>query len=302
MGPQLVRCGMFVWPSVESLDIDASMGPQLVRCGMSELMQIIHGLTVASMGPQLVRCGMSELTQIIHGLTVASMGPQLVRCGMEYILWGLCVFITVLQWGRNLFVAECASGRRVAASSYSLQWGRNLFVAECGQSPCRAAAGNARFNGAATCSLRNDAILTRPFILINMLQWGRNLFVAECRIFATGKKYEGDASMGPQLVRCGMTFCPIWGGAASACFNGAATCSLRNAAGFLIHCPTIQGFNGAATCSLRNAVPASVSIEALARLQWGRNLFVAECACIFANTGDEQPRFNGAATCSLRNA
>ena len=108
------------------------------------------------MGPQLVRCGMVA-AQYEHAVAdpVASMGPQLVRCGM----WGqastMDIETILLQWGRNLFVAECRQDAKNSPNGHLLQWGRNLFVAEC-----------------------ND-----PYTLYTssiLLQWGRNLFVAEC--------------------------------------------------------------------------------------------------------------------------
>ena len=86
--------------------------------------------------------------------TEASMGPQLVRCGMPNAS-GVKIGDTVLQWGRNLFVAECYTGAQNRTHVWMLQWGRNLFVAECG---------------------------------------GRHVEIRQGTA----------ASMGPQLVRCGM--------------------------------------------------------------------------------------------------
>ena len=84
----------------------------------------------------------------------ASMGPQLVRCGMLR-LCADCKVAYALQWGRNLFVAECA--HRIHAIGIEADG----------------------FNGAATCSLRNDIHVITHMAGTRPLQWGRNLFVAE---------------------------------------------------------------------------------------------------------------------------
>ena len=208
----------------------------------------------------------------------ASMGPQLVRCGMfgspaYFSLMGM------LQWGRNLFVAECdgSSSEPTASQRASmgpqlvrcgmgrrdrgprgpgnrLQWGRNLFVAECPRWKPPMPENRSCFNGAATCSLRNavEVVPDAPPVLV--------------------------ASMGPQLVRCGM---------ADAAEKSTMRCS---------------GFNGAATCSLRNDTPTDKFAANVLKLQWGRNLFVAECGSLVYGGKIPPIGFNGAATCSLRNA
>ena len=135
---------------------------------------------------------------------------------------------TLLQWGRNLFVAECHMAHPRLRQEPKLQWGRNLFVAECPRAAYQASCSCRSFNGAATCSLRNvgDGAVCHP---------------------------GGGASMGPQLVRCGMPPCPP-----SNCLSPS-------------------------------------------KLQWGRNLFVAECPQMPHTASMSLPCFNGAATCSLRN-
>ena len=84
------------------------------------------------------------------------MGPQHVRCGMN-LLAGRDTAYTRLQWGRNMFVAECATLHIL-----------NLLVIT--------------FNGAATCSLRNVRDNPDEPWPWGTLQWGRNMFVAECRL------------------------------------------------------------------------------------------------------------------------
>ena len=132
------------------------------------------------------------------------------------------------------------------------------------------------FNGAATCSLRNDGCAIIAGDVHAWLQWGRNLFVAECKasqsmtprgiLASMGPQLvrcgmlrqnprlyrPSDASMGPQLVRCGMVGSFFAAGVFCLCFNGAATCSLRNDDLDVQGAGCRSSFNGAATCSLRN--------------------------------------------------
>ena len=213
------------------------------------------------MGPQHVRCGMLFWGAICASLYLPSMGPQHVRCGMH----------------------RAASG---IADSTALQWGRNMFVAECGPLYTARAAAARSFNGAATCSLRNDRALPR--------------------------RGKADVpSMGPQHVRCGMPHglvaaCDLvhsFNGAATCSlrnawqpirrhrlrrnpFNGAATCSLRNAQTWGQRGRPAAPFNGAATCSLRNVLQYSQPTQRWLILQWGRNMFVAECIQQFRERAD----------------
>ena len=60
------------------------------------------------------------------------------------------------------------------------------------------------FNGAATCSLRNEQSGRSRVTYTGVLQWGRNLFVAEWDLPSIRQNPPPSASMGPQLVRCGM--------------------------------------------------------------------------------------------------
>ena len=47
----------------------------------------------------------------------------------EYVLGHIKRML--LQWGRNMFVAECKNIKLQFNGRNSLQWGRNMFVAEC---------------------------------------------------------------------------------------------------------------------------------------------------------------------------
>ena len=109
----------------------------------------------------------------------ASMGPQLYRCGNQSLAFGLTCVHSGLQWGRNFIVAEIkhkpdhVPGRKDAS------------------------------NGAATLSLRKYVHVAGDLYLGISLQWGRNFIVAEmCRGRPT-TCVKQQASMGPQLYRCG---------------------------------------------------------------------------------------------------
>ena len=76
------------------------------------------------------------------------MGPQLDSCG-RVDLSGKKLLDDMLQWGRNLIVAEGLSLSDRLSSRARLQWGRNLIVAEgCRKAFCSRKA--ISFNGAAT--------------------------------------------------------------------------------------------------------------------------------------------------------
>uniref|UniRef100_E6Q6S1 Uncharacterized protein n=1 Tax=mine drainage metagenome TaxID=410659 RepID=E6Q6S1_9ZZZZ len=110
---------------------------------------------------------------------------------------------TVLQWGRDVIVAEIGGVHPGAPVLPKLQWGRDVIVAEIRQlsAPLRALS---RFNGAATLSSRKSADTishrqkrgasmgprryrrgntdsrSRPHVQL-ALQWGRDVIVAEIR-------------------------------------------------------------------------------------------------------------------------
>ena len=133
-----------------------------------------------SMGPQHVRCGMCLLAPCDHKGAYPSMGPQHVRCGMRI------------------------SGLERSKAGKRLQWGRNMFVAECLRRRRRLQGLARPFNGAATCSLRNEhhALRGRGHI------WSFN-GAATCSL-RNAEQTDAEMvnvyfpSMGPQHVRCGM--------------------------------------------------------------------------------------------------
>ena len=107
----------------------------------------------------------------------ASMGPRLVSRGKD-TLEDIPSTITLLQWGRDLLVAESQLMREARQAGLSLQWGRDLLVAES-RYPI-----NSSYNRF-------------------MLQWGRDLLVAERGQNGDGTGDQRRASMGPRLVSRG---------------------------------------------------------------------------------------------------
>ena len=106
------------------------------------------------MGPQLVRCGMT--TTATGHLKSARGFNGAATCSLRNAGGSRppSMLHDALQWGRNLFVAECSGTIDRDTGESLLQWGRNLFVAEC-YSDVRLSLEQIGFNGAATCSLRN---------------------------------------------------------------------------------------------------------------------------------------------------
>ena len=186
---------------------------------------------------------------------------------------GLPAALKPLQWGRNLIVAE---GREWPVGGYwvtVLQWGRNLIVAEGALSlrqtsdRCKASMGP---------QLDSCGRLTAPpfFKTLIWLQWGRNLIVAEgfkkvalCLaltelqwgrnlIVAEGADralygHDFEASMGPQLDSCGRPAVLV---------------------------PMLEGLTASMGPQLDSCGRACRRLSSAmhGRLQWGRNLIVAE--------------------------
>ena len=157
------------------------------------------------------------------------MGPQLYRCGNMSVLV-LALNSCTASMGPQLY--RCGNMLRPSPTcellSRTLQWGRNFIVAEM-----------------LDCGIKRYASSPK-------LQWGRNFIVAEIAGNRRRLWLISNASMGPQLYRCGNALpgfaCPCgsnrlqWGRnfivaeicgryatgpPRSASFNGAATLSLR---------------------------------------------------------------------------
>ena len=228
------------------------------------------------MGPQLVRCGMVPAGVRERIFLIASMGPQLVRCGMS-VEHGRLSLEPALQWGRNLFVAECVQAVADPLDPRHASMGPQLV--RCGmQFPYRKPHVRiTSFNGAATCSLRNAERLTLRCVYVRL------------------------ASMGPQLVRCGMNLPSIIYDCFNGSFNGAATCSLRNVTG---------GTDGADATGWASMGPQLVRCGMQCSKNHVNSWDIASMGPQLVRCGMLAPSpapspsyrcFNGAATCSLRN-
>ena len=163
------------------------------------------------------------------------MGPQLYRCG-DYV----------------------HQDRSLANEPVSLQWGRNFIVAETLPDATAATTRSQRHASMGPQLYRcGDGLWpVSGHMSLTLLQWGRNFIVAETR--PMGSWMLGliclQASMGPQLYRCGDSHVPSAkvSNCGFASFNGAATLSLRR--------PKFDG----------RVDPDDIL------LQWGRNFIVAE--------------------------
>ena len=88
------------------------------------------------------------------------MGPQPFGCGRGSTA-AIGASGWMLQWGRNLSVAEGADKPKRTRKGRKLQWGRNLSVAE-GRPHIAPLAPALCFNGAATFRLRKVSRTRRP--------------------------------------------------------------------------------------------------------------------------------------------
>ena len=125
------------------------------------------------MGPQPFSRGNEYTSRHLRGISSGFNGAATFQSRKQFTHEGVAFPTSVLQWGRNLSVAETAWFPLTNATSSSLQWGRNLSVAE-------------------TAFVGSDSPCS------NWLQWGRNLSVAETRRRAAIYESAQDASMGPQ--------------------------------------------------------------------------------------------------------
>ena len=131
MGPQHVRCGMQAKGQVDLLvKDDLQWGRNMFVAECSSPAGPTRRGSRPSMGPQHVRCGMRPRQAHLNDLEGPSMGPQHVRCGMLADEFAAHLGQSALQWGRNMFVAECARLPYMDQTHCYLQWGRNMFVAE----------------------------------------------------------------------------------------------------------------------------------------------------------------------------
>ena len=299
MGPQPFGCGRAHNLQRQRRGAGASMGPQPFGCGRAEAHGQRQGDKVRFNGAATFRLRKGRACLVCVKPLVASMGPQPFGCGRYSASFAHPLFL-MLQWGRNLSVAE---GRRSAAcrARSAASMGPQPFgCGRCGIAPiCRAR--QSRFNGAATFRLRkgkevslkfsgwlalqwgrNLSVAEGPLGLHRRqpklgLQWGRNLSVAEGAVALMRSREMRAASMGPQPFGCGRRTTPA-GGASRRMLQWGRNLSVAEGA---------------------DSSPRAAIVR---KLQWGRNLSVAEGARTSGHTMPRSLRFNGAATFRLRKA
>ena len=182
---------------------------------------------------------------------------------------------TTLQWGRNFIVAETSHDKRdkpvrlhasmgpqlyrcgnfvmsgsVTLAVKSLQWGRNFIVAETSRSLWVWAPRVCCFNGAATLSLRKHRRGRHP-CRRHQASMGPQLY--RCGNCDPTDDHGGaaPASMGPQLYRCGNFKKPLGLGAARMLLQWGRNFIVAETPTRAPPLPSASIFNGAATLSLR---------------------------------------------------
>ena len=158
---------------------------------------------------------------------IASMGPQLYRRGNGALALGLVPGNRCFNGAATLSLRKLCIVFASKSTTYLLQWGRNFIVAEILQIASLGCSIMHSFNGAAILSLRKWNLLRR----------------------ARGVTLE--ASMGPQLYRCG---------------NGSA----HFLVGLLIGASMGPQLYRCGNLSI------GIVVYQLITLQWGRNFIVAE--------------------------
>ena len=178
MGPQHHCCGVIRLRFSVGLKPIASMGPQHHCCGVKPAvtrtvlrnrLQWGRNITVAECSIRSKRASKwtrfnGAATSLLRSdllialkptLVGASMGPQHHCCGVRYRLDELIAACFVLQWGRNITVAECCTVLLVCGLFYSASMG-----------PQHHCCGVIAYDGF-------------PTVNVLKLQWGRNITVAE---------------------------------------------------------------------------------------------------------------------------
>ena len=177
-----------------------------------------------------------------------------------------------------------------------LQWGRNLSVAEGFHNAFQLAFCQS-FNGAATFRLRKAEPIRRPRRRPAASMGPQPFGCGRLKGHAAAWT-QCAASMGPQPFGCGRRLLTRLRPQGRDRFNGAATFRLRKGPRRGSTRRRRPSFNGAATFRLRKAA-GQAAHELILPLQWGRNLSVAE-GRFKDYRAHSIPRFNGAATFRLR--
>ena len=109
----------------------------------------------------------------------ASMGPRSLDRGIPGGSGQRNATAALLQWGRDLSIAESASRPSASSSWTSLQWGRDLSIAESRPAKSVSRSQARCFNGAAISRSRNLTGRESRCWTLAGLQWGRDLSIAE---------------------------------------------------------------------------------------------------------------------------
>ncbi len=181
----------------------------------------------------------------------ASMGPRSIDRGIALDNGPHRACTLVLQWGRDLSIAELTENLIFGFGAETLQWGRDLSIAEF----VDVAAGTTD---------------------VGTLQWGRDLSIAELSadvlLSAQGFRFNGAAIYRSRNSRGTL---PARAGALPR-FNGAAIYRSRNSAKSRQNLTLSKRFNGAAIYRSRNSFGIVTRVCDEIRLQWGRDLSIAE--------------------------
>ena len=181
MGPQLVRCGMYAHHTVLRVLHNPSMGPQLVRCGMFAFVPLRPKWQSPFNGAATCSLRNVDSDEVRFSLLmVPSMGPQLVRCGM------------LLLTADDLMHFRPSMGPQlVRCGMFTCDGCHKLIIRT--------------FNGAATCSLRNEIVrYVSASADVLPFNGAATCSLRNARSAARAAPRTGCPSMGPQLVRCGM--------------------------------------------------------------------------------------------------
>ena len=129
----------------------------------------------------------------------------------------------MLQWGRDLLVAESRLTSTIRNADGSLQWGRDLLVAESVNVELHIGLAAGASMGPRLVS-RGKTLKTEACSGNCGLQWGRDLLVAERGTRDLPAQALIEASMGPRLVSRGKRGSAGYPEGNYPRFNGAATC------------------------------------------------------------------------------
>ena len=202
--------------------IRASMGPRPFGRGRRRNIQYFFQLIHASMGPRPFGRGRPRRPRAGSPASACFNGAATFRSRKESAGRISGGREAMLQWGRDLSVAEGVISTMRLCTATLLQWGRDLSVAE-----------GVYVEGAQAAE--------------GLLQWGRDLSVAEGAGIAASGPRSARASMGPRPFGRGRRLRRSPSYHVQRRFNGAATFRSRKEAPECIMTDEASGFNGAAT-------------------------------------------------------